>query len=56
MGKEATMIISSYPCCVCGTDIHEEEVIWATPDGRLTVDYGEPYCQHCLPPEPDKGT
>lgn len=43
-----------YKCAKCGTMLHEEIVIWALPDGTLNTDTGEPYCDACLPEQPDE--
>ena len=39
-------------CVICHAPVREDEVTWATPDGRLTTADGEPYCMTCLPSEP----
>lgn len=35
-------------CRGCGEEVDEEDVTWATQDGRLTM-HGNPYCDACLP-------
>lgn len=40
-------------CHGCAVPVHEEEINWARPDGSLSVDDGDPYCDACLPPEGD---
>lgn len=40
-------------CHGCAVPVHEEEINWARPDGSLSVDDGDPYCDACLPPEED---
>lgn len=39
-----------YSCHECDTNLTEDEVIWATEDGVLTMN-GNPYCDACLPEE-----
>jgi len=41
----------NYDCVGCGIEIIEDEVNWATEDGKLTVLKGDPYCDACLPEE-----
>jgi len=36
-------------CHNCQTELHEDEVIWATEDGELNTDSGNPYCVKCCP-------
>jgi hypothetical protein len=40
-----------YKCSGCKTWIREDEVIWATKDGKLDTDKGKPFCDTCLPLE-----
>lgn len=42
-----------YKCIQCGKEVGEEEVIWARWDGTLSTDNGDPYCQSCLPEQPN---
>lgn len=37
-----------YECVGCGKILTDEEVIWATKDGKLTIN-GNPYCDSCIP-------
>lgn len=37
------------PCHGCGATLDENEITWARPDGSLSVDDGDPYCDNCLP-------
>lgn len=41
--------ITPTPCHRCGTPVPEDEINWACPDGALSVDHGDPYCDACLP-------
>lgn len=41
-------------CEGCGKDICESEAVYATDEGFLTTGYGDPYCDECLPDEPEK--
>lgn len=41
------------PCHGCGATLDESEINWARPDGSLSVDDGDPYCDACLPAERD---
>jgi hypothetical protein len=46
--------MTEYECIgKCGVWMDEDEVIWATPDGRLNTDTGSPFCEACLPADPD---
>jgi hypothetical protein len=38
-------------CCVCGSLLHDGDVLWATEAGVLNTDIGNPYCDRCLPTE-----
>ena len=38
-----------HDCHDCGLEIDESDVLWATEDGKLSVEFGEPYCDECLP-------
>ena len=42
-----------YKCAGCGEWIVQDEVIWATPDGKLTMQDPEAqaWCEDCLPAE-----
>lgn len=42
-----------HDCHDCGLEIGESDVSWATEDGKLSVEFGEPYCDACLPEEED---
>ena len=42
-----------YSCHECDTDLTEDDVIWATADGVLTMN-GNPYCDGCLPEEKEE--
>lgn len=39
-------------CHGCGEALPGDEVLWATPEGRLTVSEGLPWCAGCAPEEP----
>ena len=41
-------------CDRCGKPMNSDEAIYATKYGFLTVTYGEPYCDACLPDEVEK--
>ena len=44
-----------FPCAGgCGKQIEQSEIIWATDDGKLTVEFGKPWCDACLPMEEDE--
>lgn len=38
-------------CFECDNWVDADEVIWATPDGQLDTDKGNPYCDSCVPEE-----
>ena len=44
---------AEYSCHECDTDLTEDDVIWATEDGVLTMN-GNPYCDACLPEEKEE--
>jgi len=39
-------------CSGCGKELREDEIICATDDGFLSVTFGEPWCDECLPGQP----
>jgi hypothetical protein len=41
-------------CCICGQEFDEEDIIWVTSSGFLSVDKGNPYCMGCCPEEPEE--
>ena len=41
-------------CYGCGKKLNEDEAIHATENGILSTGYGDPYCDECLPEEPEK--
>lgn len=41
-------------CCVgCGKWLCTDDVVFARPNGELSVEFGDPHCTHCLPPQPE---
>lgn len=44
-----------WKCKGCGTWFDEEQILWVNPDGSLSTDSGDPYCDSCCPPIPDEG-
>lgn len=40
-----------WKCKGCGSWLDDEDVVWATEDGKLTTDKGDAYCDSCLPEE-----
>ena len=42
-----------HDCHGCGKEFREDDVSWATQDGKLTMLKGDPYCDACLPEEGD---
>ena len=40
--------------CKCGDWVDDDDVIWAMPDGTLDTDKGEPFCDVCLPQDPNE--
>ena len=43
-----------YDCYDCGLEIEENDVCWATHNGELSVQFGDPYCDACLPEKEDE--
>ena len=44
--------MSDYVVCYgCGISFTNDEITWATEDGKLTTMEGNPYCDGCLPEE-----
>jgi hypothetical protein len=42
-----------HDCYDCGLEIPEDDVSWATHNGELSVQFGDPYCDACLPEKED---
>ena len=42
---------SAIECFTCKKKLHDSEVIYATENGILNTDVGNPYCDRCLPEE-----
>ena len=42
-----------HDCFGCGKEFREDDVSWATEDGKITFG-GNPYCDACLPEEEDE--
>lgn len=47
--------VTEWKCAGCGAWVNDEEVVWAHDDGTLSTTDKEskPWCDGCLPPEPD---
>jgi hypothetical protein len=45
--------MSEFRCDGCSVTLEADEVLWATPNGVLTVSAGVPWCEGCAPEQPD---
>ena len=51
--NDARVVATTYLCHVCGVEIGEDAIVWAREDGTLDTDKGHPFCESCLPEDPN---
>jgi hypothetical protein len=53
MSTEIRNSMVYHSCQGCRKRFREDDVSWATPDGKLDTMAGDPYCDACLPEDHD---
>jgi len=46
--------LEEWRCHKCNEWMDADEIVWATEDGELNTDKGNPYCDSCLPEQGDE--